>query len=182
MKIGFVSVLVSGLLGVGAGTAEECKLTGKYDDSVNKRMGPPVILGQPFLVPAMKWRLESSAAPSLMEVRYQWQWIDHPYPEHPFGAWLTATETVGCQQPGLSFEVPEWTVRPRGWYKGKYTMAPWSKPRFHQVEVVIEWERNCRQTILLGPQVLAKFRDHEAALKKTCGAPVEIRFVRKKPK
>jgi hypothetical protein len=105
-------------------------------------------------------------------------------PEHPFGAWLTATETVECQQPGLSFEVPEWTVRPRGWYKGKYTMASWSKPRFHQVEVVIEWKqkRDCRQTILLGPQVLAKFRDHEAALKKTCGAPVEIRFVQKHPK
>lgn len=178
-----VSILcVFGLMASCATMAGQCRFAGKYDDSVNKRMGPPIIQGRAFIVPSMKWRFESSAPPNVLEIRYEWQWIDHPYPEHPFGAWLTASETVECRPIGASLEVPEWTVRPRGWYNGKYTMLPWSKPRFHQVEVVIEWDRNCRQTVLLSPQALAKFREHEAIVTKSCGVPEEIKFLRKRPR
>lgn len=173
----FGAVLATLLLS-GSTMAEQCKFAGKDDETINPRMGQPVIEGQPFVVPLMNWRFESLSPPTIVEVRYQWQWIDYPYPEHPFGAWLTSEEMVECQMADLSLQVPAWTVRPRGWYKGKYTSLPWSKPRFHQVEFKIVWERNCSQTILLSPRMLGKFRDHDAVLKRSCGAPEEIKFIR----
>lgn len=179
-SIGFSGAALATVLLAGSIMAEPCKFAGKDDATINPRMGQPVIEGQPFLVPLMNWQFESLGPPTIIEVRYQWQWIDYPYPEHPFGAWLTSEETVECQMTDLSLQVPAWTVRPRGWYKGKYTALPWSKPRFHQVEFKIVWERNCSQTLLLSPRTLEKFRDHDAVLKRSCGAPEQIRFVRKK--
>ena len=175
LKCAFLAVLVAmHCLG------QRCELASKADDSLNKRVGEPVIQGKPFPVPAMTWRFSSAAPPEALEVRYHWQWIDYPYPEHPFGAWVTSTETVECRKTGLTLEVPARTVQPRGWYQGTYTALSWSKPKFHQVEFVIVWERNCRQTVMLSRRIVHKFRDHEAVLKRSCGALEEIQFVRKK--
>lgn len=156
-----------------------CQLTSKADDTINKRVGPPVIQGTPFHVPAMQWRF-LGGSPQAVEARYQWQWIEYPYPEHPFGAWVTAGETVECPNPGAEMTVPAHTVQPRGWYKGTYTALPWSKPRFHQVEFVIIWERNCEQRLMLSPRTLLKFRDQEATIKRTCGVPESMHFIQKK--
>lgn len=159
---------------------QRCELVSKEDDSLNKRAGPPVIHGAPFEVPAMVWKFLSPVVPQAVEIRYQWQWIQHPYPEHPFGAWVTSGETVECQEPSVDLIIPARTVQPRGWYQGKYTKLPWSKPKFHQVEFVIAWERNCRQTVLLSPRMLSRFRDHDAVLERSCGAPEKIHFIRRK--
>ncbi len=158
---------------------QRCEFVSKADDSINKRMGVPIIHGKPFPVPSLTWRFVGDVPPKLVEVRYQWQWIDYPYPDHAFGAWLTSGETVECREPSLRLEVPARAVQPRGWYQGTYTLLPWSKPRFHQVEFVVEWGRNCRHTVMLSPQLLEKFRDHDGVLPRSCGEPVEIRFVRK---
>lgn len=178
MGIRLVLATLAGLLLAGSMTGQSCKLIEKSDDNFNR---PPVIEGQTINVAEMNWLFEAVGPPSVVEVRYQWEWIDYPYSEHPWGAWVTAREVVECQQTGLTLQVPARTVRPRGWYKGKYTSFPWSRPpRFHQVEFKVVWERNCSQTLLLSPKTLEKFRDHDAVLKRSCGAPEQIRFVRKK--
>lgn len=163
-----------------SGHGQNCVMSSKDDDTINKHLGLPVLKGKPFAVPALTWKFESPTAPETVEARYQWQWIQFPYPEHAFGAWSDAEETVTCSEPGLEMSIPAHTVRPRGWYKGKHTALPGSKPRFYQIELVIVWERDCSQRLMLGPDLLAKFRNHDALLERSCGAPEEIRFVRKK--
>ena len=159
---------------------QKCELAWKDDDTLNGRLGKPVIFGGAFKVPALAWKFESPTAPQSIEVRYQWLWIQYPYPEHAFGAWETGEETVACSELSLEMTIPAHTVQPRGWYKGKYTALPWLKPKFDQVEFVIVWDRNCEQRLMLGPKLLSNFRDHEAVLKRSCGAPEQIHFVRSK--
>ncbi|MFN7542624.1 MAG: hypothetical protein ACK5TN_07515 [Acidobacteriota bacterium] len=159
---------------------QKCELVGKDDDTLNRRLGKPVIFGPAFEVPALAWRFQSPTAPASIEARYQWLWIQYPYPQHAFGAWESGEETIACAEPSLEMVVPSHTVRPRGWYSGTHTSLPWKKPKFDQVEFVIMWDRNCQQRLMLSPKVLAKFRDHEAVLKRSCGAPELIQFVPKK--
>lgn len=147
---------------------------------MNGRLGKPVIFGAAYEVPALVWRFLSPTAPESVEARYQWVWIQYPYPEHPFGAWESGEETLACSEPKLEIVVPSHTVRPRGWYSGTHTSLPWKKPKFDQVEFVITWDRNCQQRLMLDSKVLAKFRDHDAVLKRSCGAPEQIRFLRKR--
>ncbi len=145
---------------------------------LNERLGEPVIEGVPFIVPAMTWRFLNAAAPELVTPRYQWEWIKFPYPDRPFGAWNVAEEVFSCNAPTIEMRIPSYTVKPRGWYKGKYTALAWQKPRFHQVELTVTWERDCSQTIFLGQKQLKKFQDHVATLKRSCGRRESIIFIK----
>jgi hypothetical protein len=167
------------LVGSSSNFAQSCILSWKDDSMLNKSLGEPVIEGKPFIVPAMTWRFLSAKAPELVMPRYQWEWIKFPYPDRPFGAWNVGEEVFECTAPSLEMTVPSHTIKPRGWYKGKYTALPRQKPRFYQIEFKVTWERDCSQTIFLEPSQLKKFKDHIAVLKRDCSGR-EITFIKKK--
>ena len=164
----------------GASYGQSCVLSWKDDSMLNERLGEPVIEGNSFIVPALTWHFLSAKAPELVTPRYQWEWIKFLYSDRPFGAWLVGEEVFECTAPSLEMTVPSHTVKPRGWYKGKYTESTGQKPRFHQVEFKVTWERDCSQTIFLKPKQLKKFQDHIAVLKRGCGVVEPITFIKKK--
>ncbi len=172
-------ILVCLLWGSSSGYGQSCVLSWKDDSMLNKRLGEPVIEGVSFTVPAMTWRFISEKAPELVTPRFQWEWVEFPYPDRPFGAWNVGEEVFECAAPSLEMTVPSHTIKPRGWYKGKYTSLPGQKPRFYQVEFKITWERDCSQTIFLSPKQLKKFQDNFAVLKRGCSGR-EFTFVKKK--
>ena len=149
MKTSVCAQCVLWLLIAACAHAQKCELVGRDDDTLNGRLGKPVIFGAAYEVPALVWRFLSPTAPESVEARYQWVWIQYPYPEHPFGAWESGEETLACSEPKLEIVVPSHTVRPRGWYSGTHTSLPWKKPKFDQVEFVITWDRNCQQRLML---------------------------------
>lgn len=163
------------------GYGQECREIGSTDDTLNKKLGEPVIFGKSAFIPSMAWHFESKdqSYPQSVEFRYQWQWIQYPYPEHAWGAWVTSSETVKCISSGENLTVPPHTVKPRGWYEGKHTFLPWRKPKFIQVEMVVNWELNCTQRVMLDNKLLNKFKDNEGILTKSCGAPVKPKFISK---
>lgn len=174
-------VILPVLLFVQFGHSQNCSMTGSADDTLNKKLGPPVIFGQSISIPSMVLHFDAQdgSTPQSVELRYQWQWIQYPYPEHSWGAWVTSSETVECNSPGANLTVPARTVAPRGWYKGKYTALPWRKPKFQQIEMVVAWEANCSQRVMLDDQLLKKFQNSDAVLKKSCGEPIETKFISK---
>ncbi len=97
----------------------------------------PVIFGKAYDVPRLRLRLldENTNKPLpgvQVVVRYEWEWLEHPYPEHPFGAWSEERHVAECVTDGEGFvEVEKYRVVPHGWYKGFYSIG--HKPRFKHV-------------------------------------------------
>lgn len=61
----------------------------------------------------------------------------------------------------------------------RHTAAPWTKPKFNQVELVIVWERDCEQRVMLGSRLLTRFSNHMGILQRSCGSPTPVRFIKK---
>jgi hypothetical protein len=109
--------------------------------------GKAVIFGEPVEVPALSFRFVRQETgeplqPGSVRIFYSWRWIEYPYQEHPWGVWSSESEVFECQASGSRLEAPSRTVRPRGWYAGKYTKWPWvwssGKPRFEEVGINFE--------------------------------------------
>ena len=104
--------------------------------------GKPIIFGKAYDVPRLRLRLldENTNKPLAgvpLTVRYQWEWLEYPYPEHPFGAWSGESYLAECVTDGGGLvEVEKYRVVPHGWYKGFYSIG--HKPRFTSVALGFE--------------------------------------------
>jgi len=120
--------------------AEENGLMGPIGNMA-EHPGPAVIHSSPVVIPAF-WiqfvdeKSGQPVIPSEVNIAYGWKWLEYPYPEHSWGAWSVASDWVKCFESKNKIEIPEFEVRPRGWYDGKYTKFPWnSRPSFTHISI-----------------------------------------------
>lgn len=156
--------------------------------SASKPDRPPheaVIFGKEFPVPELHLRFINQETgkpitPKVVHVAYGWKWLEWPYPEHAWGAWSDAQDSVECTTGGDNeLVVPERTVKPRGWYNGKYAKFPYTlsgKPYFDGLVVVVEFGNDCRPRLAISRKDLDKYRNTVAVLKLPCQWPVEVEF------
>jgi len=155
-----------------------------YEKSPNIK-GAPVIFGQEFRVPEFHLRFLNKSTgkplvPKTVHVGYGWKWLEYPYPDHAWGAWSDAHDSIECSTTDSQLVVPAHTVKPRGWYNGKYTGFPYNltgskKPKFDGVVLSIEFG-GCMPRLEISERELDKYRDSTAMLKLPCQWPVEVEF------
>jgi hypothetical protein len=173
----FWCLLLSGRY-LGAEAMTSCRVTVKAEDNGlfgkgGNPPGPAVLFSAPVVVPAFRLRFVDSESgrlltPSKLSLAYGWRWLEYPYPEHSWGAWSEASDIVECAEPAVEVNVPEFEVRPRGWYDGKYVRFPFSKkPSFTGVAVVIETDK-CTTRATISPKVASKLKGRVAVFKVTC--------------
>lgn len=140
---------VLALLGSGMVSAQDggCRLSVKAEENgllslEGKPLGPPVIWGDAVTVPSFPLRFVDAKTravlkPAEVSISYGWKWLQYPYPEHSWGAWSSASDIVSCAESGSpELLIPQFQVKPRGWYKGKFTRFPFSrKPSFNGVGI-----------------------------------------------
>lgn len=170
--------LGSGVVAQSSSVCEGCSLYGSED----KSRGQAVIFGREYHVPGLHLRFLDQAtgkpiSPKYVNVHYYWLWLEYPYPEHPWGAWSDGEDWVRCATEGQSeITVSAFTVKPRGWYAGKYTKFPSEKkPRFDRIEIVIELEK-CAPRLVIKSGELSRYRNATAIVKLSCGVPEEVTF------
>ncbi len=157
-----------------------------FDGSDDLKRGKPQIFGKDFLVPPLHLRFVRKETgkpviPKIVHVSYGWKWIEYPYPEHSWGAWSDAGEAFQCSTGGSNeLVVPARTVKPRGWYDGKYTRFPHNlsgskRPKFDGVVIVVEFD-NCRPRLVISAGELDDYKGTAATLKLPCTWPVEVQF------
>jgi hypothetical protein len=108
----------------------------------SKAREPAVIFGESVKVAAFRVRFVDAKTghvlrPDKVTLAYGWKWLQYPYPEHPWGAWSPAVDTVSCTDiSGDEIAVPEFEVKPRGWYNGRYAKFPFAgKPSFTGIDI-----------------------------------------------
>jgi hypothetical protein len=117
----------------------------------------PVIFGKRYQAPPMRVRFVDGATKLPLKVQrvtvsYAWQWLEYPYPEHAWGAWSFAEDSLDCHpnQDGWIETLPH-DVLPRGWYDGVHTLLPWPRhPVFDSVEMVALTAYSARVTLRTG--------------------------------
>jgi hypothetical protein len=104
-----------------------------------KPLGSPVIWGNPVTIPSFRLRIidDKTAEPLKAEkvsILYGWKWLEYPSPEHLWGAWEDAGDELECNKIEMDeLTFPQFEVKPRGWYKGKYSKEPF----FDGITIVI---------------------------------------------
>ncbi len=148
--------------------------------------GEPVIFGQEVRVPDLNLRFidagtRTPISPKKVEVHYYWQWIMYPAAEHAWGAWADGQDRVRCEPAGrVEITVPAFTVKPRGWYSGKYTSFPWpKKPHFARIEIVIEFDRWAPR-LMIDASDLNKYRGTTAIVRLPRAGRATVVFEQKK--
>ena len=146
-----VFVFILACYAVGQQTTSTCKEWAEpktYQDAIiaspdPKNNRPAVIFGDTFSVPSMRVRfIEGTSREPVtsqeVTINYGWRFLDYPYPEHTFGAWIETSDRLSCNADEKGWiDTPQHVVKPRGWYKGIYTSLPWPKrPNFMGIEVV----------------------------------------------
>jgi hypothetical protein len=132
-----------------------------------KPLGPPVIWGDAVIVPAFRLRFvndKTGEATKAEEVSilYGWKWLEYPSPEHLLGAWEGAEDTIECDKiEAAELSFPQFEVKPRGWYKGKYA----KKPSFDGITIVFRID---------GCEATADIKPNEA--KNLAGKTIVIQF------
>ena len=158
-----------------------------YRNTVGMREEKPTIFGKEFLVPELHMRFVDAKTgkpliPRVVTVFYLWRWLEYPYPEHGWGAWGEAGELFRCSTGGATqLVVPARTIKPRGWYDGKYTKFPYTllgskKPKFDSLEIMIQFG-DCAPRIIVKARDLDRYKGSTATLKLYCQwPPVEVEF------
>ena len=166
----------------GAPDNDSCALRATEDES----RGTPVVFGPVVRVPELRFRFVDrvSGAPVTLRdvnVNYYWKWIQYPYPEHEWGAWNDARDWVQCvAQKRSEVHVPPFTVKPRGWYDGKYTKFPWPRrPKFDRLEIVFEYGQ-CAPRLIVESSDLQNFTGAIAVVQLPCAGRAEVKFERQK--
>jgi hypothetical protein len=144
-----------------------------HGESYNARA--PVIVAPPVRVPELRLRLVDAQSgrdqrPARVYVRYIWEWLEYPYPEHPRGAWSGADEEVRCEPEGASLIVPARTVQPRGWYEGRFARTP----RFDRLELLIQLPTCTLPDITIRHTDLPRFEGAQVTAKVACGKVVQL--------
>lgn len=121
---------------------------------------PPVIFGKDYHVPALHLRFVDAKTgkpivPKVVNVQYFWEWLEYPYPEHGWGVWSEVEDWIKCTTGGDNdVIVPARTVKPVGWYNGKYTKFPFTLfgstlPHFDHLEIVVVLKKGGWQDALI---------------------------------
>ena len=161
-----------------------CRLTVRAEENgiFGKGGNPPgaaVIFAAPVVIPAFRLRFVDSKSgqqltPTKVSMASGWRWLEYPYPEHPWGAWSEASDLVECEPPSAEVEIPEFEVRPRGWYDGKYTRFPFSKrPAFTGIGVVIQIG-GCTTRATITPKEAVRLKGRSAVFKANCAGESSI--------
>lgn len=146
----------------------------------------PVIFGKDFQVPELHMRFVDAATgkpviPKVVNVHYYWLWLEWPAPEHAWGAWSDAQDWVKCTTGGDDqLVVPARTVKPRGWYDGKYTQFPYNliqdkSPKFDRLEIVFEFGKGAPR-LIVDRKELARYKDSTAVLKLPYAGHAQVQF------
>ena len=141
----------------------------------------PVIFGDEFDVPGLNIRFVRKNTgepliPDEITLFYMWNWLGEPYEDAVWGRWNSAIERVKCTTNGQSsITIPPYTVRPRGWYDGRYTRFPFTllgsqRPRFDHIEISIQFG-DCRRRWLIGADDLEPYEGNIAIFNLACGGP-----------
>ncbi|HEY6413199.1 MAG TPA: hypothetical protein VIX42_05905 [Edaphobacter sp.] len=136
---------------------------------------PPSIFGKEVIVPPMHVRFVDGLTgkpltPSFITVNYGWHWLEYPYPEHAWGAWMDISDRYTCEATEAgSIKVPEHIVRPRGWYTGRYKRTP----VFTDVEIVAMDQAGLAARAHIKKGEFNKLRSNDLILRITDGWQVE---------
>lgn len=183
LAIRLIGLLLAGSA-CGVNAMANCHVTvrAEEDGVVGKGGNPPgaaIIFGDPVTIPSFRLRIVDSKSgqqltPRRVSVAYGWRWLEYPYPEHSWGAWSGASDLVECEPPSAEVEIPEFEVRPRGWYDGKYTRFPFTKkPTFTGISVVIELGQ-CTTRAKITPKEAVKLKGRFAVFKANCAGESSI--------
>ena len=147
-----------------------------------KPLGPPVIAGDSAAVPAYRLRFvdavtRSVLRPSKVSIAYGWKWLQYPYPEHSWGAWSIASDIVTCVEAGTSeVAVPQFEVKPRGWYDGKYTKFPFSRrPSFNGIDITAVL-KGCSPRVTIRPKEVSSLVGRTVVVKVACNGESTISY------
>lgn len=163
---------------LGASAMAACRVTVKAEENgiFGKGGNPPgeaVIFSTPALIPAFRLRFVDAASggqllATKISLAYGWRWLEYPYPEHSWGAWSEASDLVECDAPTSELEVPDFEVRPRGWYEGKYTRFPFpKKPSFTGIGVVAQ-VAGCTARATITSKDAVQLKGHVVVFKANC--------------
>ena len=153
-------------------SANSCQLAYRAG---NNDMGPAKLFGIPVTIPAFRLHFvdeksSQSVTPTKISINYNWKWLEYPYPEHSLGAWSDVSDTIECLEPGAETLVPEFTVRPRGWYDGKYIKFPFTitgskHPSFTGIGIVMH-DVGCNKTrwVILSPKDVSRLKKNNSVI------------------
>lgn len=156
-----------------------CKVGLKAEDSgLQSRSGKPrgtaVIFGDPVTVSFFSLRFVDTKTgnvlkPSKVALAYGWKWLEYPYPEHAWGAWSEASDVVTCLETDTeTISVPQFEVKPRGWYDGKYAKFPFAKkPSFTGIDVAITLGE-CSPRVTIKPEQARNLQGRTVVIKVDC--------------
>lgn len=154
-------------------------------DPANDR--PPVIFGESHEVPPMRVRIVDGVSGQPLETKkiyvwYYWEWLEYPYPEHAWGAWSQARDTLTCVPDRHGWiGTPAHTVKPRGWYDGVHTRFPWPrKPNFIGVTIRIINKQGYTPNAYLEKKDFRKFKSSDLVVRVFDGWRVEMNWQRRK--
>ena len=78
------------------------------------------------------------------------------------------SDIVVCFEPDAEIQVPEYEVRPCGWYDGKYVKFPfWRRPSFTGINVVLAVS-GCIARSAISPNESMKLKNKAAVFRVNC--------------
>jgi hypothetical protein len=144
-----------------------------------------VVFGKEFRVPELRMRFVDAETgkpviPKAINVHYYWQWVEWPYPEHAWGAWSDAQDWVKCTTDDDQLVIPAHTVKPRGWYNGKYIKFPYTlsgskDPKFDRLEIVFEFEKGAPR-LIINEKELVRYKGVTAVVKLPYAGRAAVKF------
>lgn len=164
-----------------------CKVEVKAEDngalsSNGKPRGPAVVFGDAVTVPLFRLRFVDAKTgrvlkPTKVTIGYGWKWLEYPYPEHLWGALSEASDVVSCAEiTGDEIEVPEFEVKPRGWYNGKYAKFPFSKgPSFTGLGITATLPE-CTPRVTIPPKAARDLQGKVAVVKVACRSESTVSY------
>jgi len=110
----------------------------------------PVIEGKRYVVPGLRIRFFNQdqkrfVSQARTTLRFNWEWLEYPYPDKLRGAWSDASSTSSCiTNNNGQIDSPKLTIVPTGWYKGFFSFN--MKPRFVSIFVALDREASPERT------------------------------------
>jgi len=172
---------------MGASENGGCKLELKAEDSglqssSGKPRGAAVISGDPVTVGAFRLRFVDAKTghalkPTKVTLAYGWKWLEYPYPEHAWGAWSDASDVIACAGTDADvISVPQFEVKPRGWYNGKYAKFPFAKkPSFSGIDVTVTLAE-CSSRVTIKPGDAGNLQGRTAVVKVDCHGQATVTY------
>jgi hypothetical protein len=189
-KYCFFAIMLSCLVANAyASESGNCKLELKSEDSglqsrSGRPRGPAVIFGDPVSVSSFRMRFVDTKTgnvlkPTKVTLAYGWKWLEYPYPEHAWGAWSEASDVMTCLKTDTeTISVPQFEVKPRGWYDGKYAKFPFAKkPSFTGIDVAITLGE-CSPRVTIKPEQARNLQGRTVVVNVDCHGESTVTYER----